>query len=196
MCFFFEWNGDHLDLHVLPHSFPPRRSSDLLVGVGNEVGILKARAAGITREERTSASGEDDGPHDVRVVVTCKELTQFLRVRRAYVEVVQEFVDVGDEHARHQLVVRIDRDFRVGNLVASDLGAGGVITAACPPDGWELEGLALAQGLRLMLIAHQGSAFERRNNFAAKQVEHERSEERRDGKKLVSQCRYGWSPYL
>src|SRR3546814_3164979 len=60
-------------------------------------------------------------------------------------------------------------------LPICDLGAGGVITAACPPDGWELEGLALAQGLRLMLIAHQGSAFERRNNFAAKQVEHERT---------------------
>src|SRR3546814_6387167 len=28
-CFFFEWYGDHLDLHVLPHSFPTRRASDL-----------------------------------------------------------------------------------------------------------------------------------------------------------------------
>src|SRR3546814_615621 len=26
---FFEWYGDHLDRHVLPHSFPTRRSSDL-----------------------------------------------------------------------------------------------------------------------------------------------------------------------
>src|SRR3546814_15845698 len=31
MClFFFEWYGDHRDLHVLTHSFPTRRSSDLL----------------------------------------------------------------------------------------------------------------------------------------------------------------------
>src|SRR3546814_3411166 len=32
MCFFFEGFGDHRDLHVLTHSFPTRRSSDLLVG--------------------------------------------------------------------------------------------------------------------------------------------------------------------
>src|SRR3546814_2979772 len=27
--FFFSWYGDHRDLHVLTHSFPTRRSSDL-----------------------------------------------------------------------------------------------------------------------------------------------------------------------
>src|SRR3546814_19264584 len=27
--FFFEWYGVHLDLHVLTHSFPTRRSADL-----------------------------------------------------------------------------------------------------------------------------------------------------------------------
>src|SRR3546814_12361898 len=30
MTFFFEWYGDHRDLHVLTHSFPTRRSSDLM----------------------------------------------------------------------------------------------------------------------------------------------------------------------
>src|SRR3546814_12975160 len=29
ICFFFECYGDHRDLHVLTHSFPTRRSSDL-----------------------------------------------------------------------------------------------------------------------------------------------------------------------
>src|SRR3546814_10051914 len=29
MCFFFSGYGDHRDLHVLTHSFPTRRSSDL-----------------------------------------------------------------------------------------------------------------------------------------------------------------------
>src|SRR3546814_641740 len=29
-CFFFDGYGDHRDLHVLTHSFPTRRSSDLL----------------------------------------------------------------------------------------------------------------------------------------------------------------------
>src|SRR3546814_15533439 len=29
VCCCFEWYGDHRDLHVLTHSFPTRRSSDL-----------------------------------------------------------------------------------------------------------------------------------------------------------------------
>src|SRR3546814_8728095 len=29
VLFFFYWSGDHRDLHVLTHSFPTRRSSDL-----------------------------------------------------------------------------------------------------------------------------------------------------------------------
>src|SRR3546814_10374119 len=32
MVFFFECYGDHRDLHVLTHSFPTRRSSDLAAG--------------------------------------------------------------------------------------------------------------------------------------------------------------------
>src|SRR3546814_18435169 len=32
ICFFFEGYGDHRDLHVLTHSFPTRRSSDLIFG--------------------------------------------------------------------------------------------------------------------------------------------------------------------
>src|SRR3546814_5789491 len=32
LYFFFEWYGDHRDLHVLTHSFPTRRSSDLFLG--------------------------------------------------------------------------------------------------------------------------------------------------------------------
>src|SRR3546814_19578343 len=31
--FFFYWYGDHRDLHVLTHSFPTRRSSDLMASV-------------------------------------------------------------------------------------------------------------------------------------------------------------------
>src|SRR3546814_15079246 len=30
LCFFFSCCGDHRDLHVLTHSFPTRRSSDLV----------------------------------------------------------------------------------------------------------------------------------------------------------------------
>src|SRR3546814_20343034 len=36
---FFEGNGDPLDLPVLTHSFPTRRSSDL-TGIGDNVGII------------------------------------------------------------------------------------------------------------------------------------------------------------
>src|SRR3546814_3729126 len=45
MCvfFFFYWYGDHRDLHLLTHSFPTRRSSDLIaVGLGNRLGQRQA----------------------------------------------------------------------------------------------------------------------------------------------------------
>src|SRR3546814_14001528 len=49
MCFFFfYWSGDHRDLHVLPHSFPTRRSSDLPTRdgrIGNGVGLDTPAAA-------------------------------------------------------------------------------------------------------------------------------------------------------
>src|SRR3546814_3088719 len=38
---FFEWSGDHLDLPVLTHSFPTRRSSDLRI-----VGFLNLSSKG------------------------------------------------------------------------------------------------------------------------------------------------------
>src|SRR3546814_6970389 len=39
MCFFFSCNAAHRDLHVLTHSFPTRRSSDL-AGMGIGVATL------------------------------------------------------------------------------------------------------------------------------------------------------------
>src|SRR3546814_13226612 len=44
MIFFVERYGDHRDLHVLTHSFPTRRSSDLLVaaiGTGHHTQIVQ-----------------------------------------------------------------------------------------------------------------------------------------------------------
>src|SRR3546814_11747679 len=38
LCFLFEWYGDHRDLHVLTHSFPTRRSSDLATVGREEIG--------------------------------------------------------------------------------------------------------------------------------------------------------------
>src|SRR3546814_20486376 len=38
--FFFEVYGDHRDLHVLTHSFPTRRSSDLLAAPGIVAGVM------------------------------------------------------------------------------------------------------------------------------------------------------------
>src|SRR3546814_13236911 len=44
MSFVYKGYGDHLDLHVLTHSFPPRRSSDLtVVGPVCETGDTFAR---------------------------------------------------------------------------------------------------------------------------------------------------------
>src|SRR3546814_13129186 len=42
--FFFEWSGDPRDLHVLTHSFPTRRSSDLLLFAVREHGSISAAA--------------------------------------------------------------------------------------------------------------------------------------------------------
>src|SRR3546814_124428 len=49
LAFFFLCYGDHRDLHVLPHSFPPRRSSDLpnlLVIVADDLGYSDLGAFG------------------------------------------------------------------------------------------------------------------------------------------------------
>src|SRR3546814_12749415 len=39
LCFVFECYGDHRDLHVLTHSFPTRRSSDLEVNVQSALNV-------------------------------------------------------------------------------------------------------------------------------------------------------------
>src|SRR3546814_16076693 len=48
LCYFFsEGYGDHRDLHVLPHSFPTRRSSDLqieprvLAAISRDPGLME-----------------------------------------------------------------------------------------------------------------------------------------------------------
>src|SRR3546814_17945276 len=60
VCFCFEGYGDHRDLHVLTHSFPTRRSSDLVyqrpvrapeqaVSVRGHEGIVKGPRVGVER---------------------------------------------------------------------------------------------------------------------------------------------------
>src|SRR3546814_16402203 len=39
LLFFFEGYGDHLDLHVLPHSFPTRLASDLQPPARRDIGV-------------------------------------------------------------------------------------------------------------------------------------------------------------
>src|SRR3546814_15571292 len=60
LFFFFEWYGAHRDLHVLTHSFPTLRSSDLLApkttvhGVFMDVlglGVLITGEAGLGKSE-------------------------------------------------------------------------------------------------------------------------------------------------
>src|SRR3546814_15822855 len=45
-CFFFECYGDHRDLHVLTHSFPTRRSSDLKIPPGHHLKLVGAAGFG------------------------------------------------------------------------------------------------------------------------------------------------------
>src|SRR3546814_10895375 len=44
MFFFFYWYADHRELHVLTHSFPTRRSSDLQIEAGAISGIARQRS--------------------------------------------------------------------------------------------------------------------------------------------------------
>src|SRR3546814_3770242 len=53
--FFFYLYGDHLDLHVLTHSFPTRRSSDLL-GICNNYRILRIGRQGYEEGEGAALS--------------------------------------------------------------------------------------------------------------------------------------------
>src|SRR3546814_11125366 len=49
--FFFSWNVDHRDLHVLTHSFPTRRSSDLAIAAEDaRIDILAP--SGMTDQEK------------------------------------------------------------------------------------------------------------------------------------------------
>src|SRR3546814_2934246 len=55
MVLFFYGYGDHRDLHVLTHSFPTRRSSDLLA-----LAILTSCSASGERDERASTASHWD----------------------------------------------------------------------------------------------------------------------------------------
>src|SRR3546814_12790520 len=52
-CFFFECYGDHRELHVLTHSFPTRRSSDLCRA--GSPPILLMLATSTSRQARSSS---------------------------------------------------------------------------------------------------------------------------------------------
>src|SRR3546814_1415486 len=43
-CFFFEFYGDHRDLHVLTHPFPTRRSSELARRHGKHIVMVNVEA--------------------------------------------------------------------------------------------------------------------------------------------------------
>src|SRR3546814_3186903 len=65
LCFFFSWYGDHRYLHVLTHSFPTRRSSDLaddheqlLVGARRGAGFEPIAGA---VDHRCAAGGASQG---------------------------------------------------------------------------------------------------------------------------------------
>src|SRR3546814_16853445 len=60
--FFLEWYGDHRDLHVLTHSFPTRRSSDLRERNGAAgLPAMRARIASATWRPICLAAGATPG---------------------------------------------------------------------------------------------------------------------------------------
>src|SRR3546814_13686623 len=64
-CFFFLCYGDHRDLHVLTHSFPPRRSSDLQGCNGHNA------------SSRQRASNASDGPRQLFGALGRRKLVTF-----------------------------------------------------------------------------------------------------------------------
>src|SRR3546814_2742927 len=69
--FFFECTGDHRDLHVLTHSFPTRRSSDLLEALaraGDGPGFVQALDARLFLAAARGGQRDGDVLVDVRQV--------------------------------------------------------------------------------------------------------------------------------
>src|SRR3546814_16205126 len=63
--FFFEVDGDHRDLHVLTHSFPTRRSSDLvasaIAGGMPNAGLIPAQLQATLGQDDGASSNSADG---------------------------------------------------------------------------------------------------------------------------------------
>src|SRR3546814_7465728 len=80
--FFFEGYGDHRDLHVLTHSFPTRRSSDLLP---REAGRGRQRpvAALPGRQDRQLAARRDRLGRGFRSEEHTSELQSLMRISYA-----------------------------------------------------------------------------------------------------------------
>src|SRR6059036_182066 len=79
--FFFYWYGDHLDLHNLRHSFPTRRSSDLIAAPAAAVtgGLVLFSLWGYSRTRKKSWS--DLG---LFVVATCVVAGFFVAIFAAF----------------------------------------------------------------------------------------------------------------
>src|SRR3546814_9429265 len=75
--FFFECYGDHRDLHVLTHSFPTRRSSDLSAGLGSAVS--SADPAELRRELHRAHRFPRGGSQGVRSEEHTSELQSLMR---------------------------------------------------------------------------------------------------------------------
>src|SRR3546814_8080224 len=84
LIFFFSLYGDHRDLHVLTHSFPTRRSSDLHHRRADEIGIGGGQHAG----QAADHAGDDEGgqpvtEHRVRSEEHTSELQSLMRISYA-----------------------------------------------------------------------------------------------------------------
>src|SRR3546814_13258646 len=74
--FFFYCSGDHRDRHVLTHSFPTRRSSDLL---RNAAGRAKVRADRCSVDRQRDIVETADADHRVNLDIRSEEHTSELQ---------------------------------------------------------------------------------------------------------------------
>src|SRR3546814_11539769 len=111
----FEWYGDHRDLHVLTHSCPTRRASDL------EPGYDEALAAAKLHRGRGSAPPE--AGHEIALHPDAIGIIQFADLRRK----LQDDTLVG-KHLRgdvqpHAELAIFDRDRAIGDRKSTRLNS-------------------------------------------------------------------------
>ena len=138
-------HGDLLGVHRLLRLAQAIEES----GSGRRItGVDERGAAVISKEQRTLAGRLNERASDVAIIVLGERTANRLGVGRANLDVEQSLVDVRNELARNELVVRVDGDVLRSDLAASDFRTRDVVFHVGVPERVELHGLGATKLLR------------------------------------------------